>query len=611
MRFQQDDGIIDISSSATTTTTTTTTTSAAAANNGNNVLSMHLRHPYGVLPEGNRLSAGGSSGCARRSTDPRRMGLGTMTVLPDVLILEILSRLDGRALCCLAHCSRALYVFSHVPDLWRALSVARFRRNQTQGGGDSSSFRFVRTWKETWLTAEGIIPPLPAQSETASSPTRAGKVEEKKGGSTCIEAASSATQLYASGTHGALRPISVSGLYSDLIFRAWLSATVVIDEAAWCARDNIPRVSDLDAAQFRTQYEMRRRPVVLTGLAQSWPALAHWDTSYLASVHGAACVQAFDEYLGALDVPLSAYLEYATTCVTDERPLYVFEPSIEKSAPALLDDFTVPPHFSEDLFSLLGDEARPDYRWLLVGPARTGTNFHVDPNHTAAWNTVLRGRKKWIMFPPDQLPPGVHVESDGRVVQADSPAEWMVRYYASLQEQQRGSGIGAASSSPISSSLECVCGPGDTVYIPDGWWHMVINLEPTVALTQNYVSTANVQRVRRYLATRDPPHMTFAGDANTQEKFEAALKAKRPDLAVEPPVRKPVSIWAGVSASAASTTAAVSGDGNGNGGDGMKKDSVAVVGAVQQHQHQYCMSERNSSEGKERSAAGVTFSFGF
>lgn len=37
-----------------------------------------------------------------------------------------------------------------------------------------------------------------------------------------------------------------------------------------------------------------------------------------------------------------------------------------------------------------------------------------DPNATAAWNAVLKGRKKWILFPPHIIPPGVHPSDDGR-----------------------------------------------------------------------------------------------------------------------------------------------------------------------------------------------------
>lgn len=66
----------------------------------------------------------------------------------------------------------------------------------------------------------------------------------------------------------------------------------------------------------------------------------------------------------------------------------------------------VPEVFREDLFAVLGERARPDYRWLIMGPQRSGSSFHKDPNATSAWNAVVRGSKKWILFPPHIQPPG-------------------------------------------------------------------------------------------------------------------------------------------------------------------------------------------------------------
>ena len=67
----------------------------------------------------------------------------------------------------------------------------------------------------------------------------------------------------------------------------------------------------------------------------------------------------------------------------------------------------VPSLFQDDLFSVLDNESRPDFRWLIMGPARSGSSFHKDPNATSAWNAVIKGSKKWILFPPNSTPPGL------------------------------------------------------------------------------------------------------------------------------------------------------------------------------------------------------------
>ena len=39
--------------------------------------------------------------------------------------------------------------------------------------------------------------------------------------------------------------------------------------------------------------------------------------------------------------------------------------------------------------------------------------------------------------------------------------------------------------------IEVVQRPGDTLYVPAGWWHAVLNLDDTVAVTQNFVSRSS------------------------------------------------------------------------------------------------------------------------
>ena len=64
-------------------------------------------------------------------------------------------------------------------------------------------------------------------------------------------------------------------------------------------------------------------------------------------------------------------------------------------APSLIEDYEVPEFFKEDLFSFMDDSERPPFRWLVIGPPRSGASWHVDPALTSAWNTLIRGRKRY------------------------------------------------------------------------------------------------------------------------------------------------------------------------------------------------------------------------
>lgn len=114
----------------------------------------------------------------------------------------------------------------------------------------------------------------------------------------------------------------------------------------------------------------------------------------------------------------------------------------------------------------------------------------MDPNGTSAWNAVIKGAKKWILFPPNSIPPGVHPSHDGGDVTSPvSLIEWFRGFYQSSLDNSQHNGM-----------LECVCKEGETIFVPSGWYHLVINLEFTIAITQNYVSTSNLLNVISYLS---------------------------------------------------------------------------------------------------------------
>lgn len=50
--------------------------------------------------------------------------------------------------------------------------------------------------------------------------------------------------------------------------------------------------------------------------------------------------------------------------------------------------------------------------------------------------------------------------------------------------------------------------PGDVIFVPAGWWHVVLNLKTSIAVTQNFVSKEN---------------FTLAWELTSKEKPDLAL----------------------------------------------------------------------------------------
>ncbi len=448
-------------------------------------------HPYGALPFGNIFLA--------NSDAVRQYGLGGLSRLNDEQVLSVLQFLDAKALCNTLQTSRFLYVAAHHEELWRDLTLRKY---------GSKGFDFQSSWKDTYAY----------ENYNHKAKTFTPHV-----------------------------PIAMKGIYSDVFFRSWLCRSFALQDS-WLSINNVcvEDAKDLTIEKFLTEYEEKNIPVVVSKATTSWPAVQKWNKDYLISQTKGITFRATS---GAAPLPAQFTMEsYASYCdsATEEAPLYLFDRTFSSTCPQLLRDFEGPlrhscPFFDDnalhghDLFSLLGKGKRPDHRWIIIGPKRSGSSFHIDPNATHAWNAPIRGRKRWIFYPPGVNPPGVYPSPSGDdVIMPISLGEWFLTHWNDHVKQR-------SHPDPSKRPLECTVHPGEILFVPHGWWHCVLNLDDgmSIALTQNYVSASNLPDVLRFLKTkpqqisgcRDRPE-AIQPDA-LLDQFTQRLEEKRPVLLKE------------------------------------------------------------------------------
>src|SRR5579859_363977 len=249
---------------------------------------------------------------------PTRAGaISSMPFIPDDLILEILAYLDSHSLRSFGYTSKASFAFHSHEDLWKQL----FLQNPPK------SVHWRGTWRRTVLQ-------IPFEKEA--------RIHNE--------------------------------IVSEALVQPYLNASINLERYSK-VRDTIPRFKEMGKEEFEEWYD---RPFILTDEVNKWPAFKKWTVDYLLEQFPSN--EATFE-IEAVEWSFPTYVEYMNSN-RDESPLYLFDKGFAtkktSKGTTLEQDYSIPETFREDLFTLLGN-ARPDHRWLIVGPQRSGSTFHKVP----------------------------------------------------------------------------------------------------------------------------------------------------------------------------------------------------------------------------------------
>jgi hypothetical protein len=218
---------------------------------------------------------------------------------------------------------------------------------------------------------------------------------------------------------------------------------------------------------------------IFKDLAASWPATKKWTPDYLKRKYGGLSVQLHDasyaqpgkHYMKSLrTVSFSKYLDLITTSATDLR---MFGFNLYWKAPELLKDVRFPaiaPDFSKRVVL------------MFFGCKGSITPMHYDVDMKHVFHTVLYGKKRIVLLANEQSRNVYcHPYNTRSYVDVDNP---------DFNRFPRLKNV---------AGYEEIIGPGETLFIPSGYFHHVVYEEGGYGVTVRCRHASFERRLRGYV----------------------------------------------------------------------------------------------------------------
>jgi hypothetical protein len=241
--------------------------------------------------------------------------------------------------------------------------------------------------------------------------------------------------------------------------------------------ERVEKRSHVPLHEFMERYVWGSRPLVLTGVAADWPALKNWSPQDLKTRFGHLDVQ--------IQAERSADPKYEQNKMNHQRKVRLADFVDQVLAGGATNDYYLTannealrrPEFAPllkdigTLHEVCNRDELPQRSSFWFGPAGTVTPLHHDT--LMLMHTQIVGRKRWRFISPLETPKLYNHFRVYSPIDLDAPD--LVRHpdFASVKV------------------LEVIVEPGETIFLPLGWWHQVTSLDVSLSFSYSNLAIPN------------------------------------------------------------------------------------------------------------------------
>lgn len=236
--------------------------------------------------------------------------------------------------------------------------------------------------------------------------------------------------------------------------------------------------SQLGCQRYVREYVDALKPVIITGAFEQWPARSKWTFDFFQDHYGNLPLEVDGRHLSM------AQLITEVRASTPHAPAPYLRNYEVKHLPAPLQGDIVPmpsctgPNWLDH--PLITSRASLTFTELYIGGK--GARFpvlHYDGLHTHAFLMQIQGVKEYIGFAPNQTP-YMYSRSGGpgqpNISEIDDVENWDIRRFALFGDAK---------------GIRFTLHPGETLFMPSGWWHTARILSPSITISINGANAVN------------------------------------------------------------------------------------------------------------------------